>query len=146
MTQLVIALIRGGIYAVAGAALGATGDATNQFSGNVIDRYIVGRDVGLGEGVGRAALTGFIGGAVAGVAQGAAESIFAQVRFGGFRTNPGEATELSSLTSDGRWSGGGAQFAAPTFRLPDVLKVRALLFGITESTAIVDATLEANGY
>ena len=145
-TQLVIALIRGGIYAVAGAALGATGDATNQFSGNLIDRYIVGRDVGLGEGVGRAALTGFIGGAVAGAAQGAAESIFAQVRFGGFRANPGEATELSSLTSDGRWSGGGAQFAAPTFHLPDVLKVRALLFGITESTAIVDATLEANGY
>ncbi|NJL26983.1 MAG: hypothetical protein HC897_03420 [Thermoanaerobaculia bacterium] len=124
--------------------MGAASDSLNQFMSNVVDKEIIGRDVGLGDGVGRAAGTGAAFGIIAGVGQAGAEAAYLKARFGEYPTRPQELQPI----------GTGALGAAPTdptafpaiADLPNTLKVRAVLFTITTGSVIADASFEAAGY
>lgn len=145
---------RAAAYVVVGSPLTAAGDTLLQFMSNVTDRYVIGdKDVGLEDGLGRAAATGAIFGAVAGVAQAAGEVSFLR-RVAGPNPAP-EGTELQDMAAgptektrllNARPRDYGSTWSRPQLVLQDTLRVRAVLFGISESSAVVDATLEAMGY
>jgi RHS repeat-associated protein len=139
--------IRGGVYALFGAAVTSAGDAFNQFMSNVTDRYIVGEhDVSLGQGVERAAITGAIFGVVAGVGQAAGEARFLKTTYGWeeLESAPvplramGSTTESMPLIEQ--------DYIRPDTRLMNTLKSRFVLFGISEASLVADASLEAAGY
>lgn len=144
---------RAAAYVIVGSPLTAAGDTLLQFMSNVTDRYVIGdKDVHLSDGLARSAATGAIFGAVAGVGQAAAEVSFLR-RVGGQPDPEGiELQEMSSTPAEGtsllqtRPRDYGSTWSRERLVLPDTFRVRAVLFAVSEGSAVVDASLEAAGY
>jgi hypothetical protein len=142
---------RATLYTVVGAPWTAGADAFNQFMANAIDKGIVRRDVSLDEGVGRAAITGAIFGFLAGAGQAVAEASFLRPSSWSWGNKDTEVfnTEPRELSSFTGAVGENTPLLPPVVRsltVDNTLKSRFVLFAISESSAIADASLEAAGY
>lgn len=142
--------VRSAVYVPVGAALGAAGDVSNQFTMNMIDREIGHEDVSLDHSLKTAAITGAAFGAFAGFGQAAAEArLLGRVAR---RTLTERDEEALNVVFSDRDYGTMQQELRVTqqnrVRLVTVetVKSRAILFGISEGSTAVDATVEAFGY
>jgi RHS repeat-associated protein len=139
--------VRAAIYGIGGAAVAGPTDAFNQYMSNVIDRNIVGKDVDLDEGVLRAFYTGLAVGGVAGILQAGAEARM----LGLPRQAPAEEQGVEMVDRAARGPSERTGLLAEAqqrnyAKLPETFRTRAILFGLGQSAAVTDATLEAEGY
>ncbi|MDR6941124.1 RHS repeat-associated core domain-containing protein [Mucilaginibacter pocheonensis] len=138
--------IRAGAYVIGGSLVTSGSDALNQFTNNAIDKNIVGKDVSLGDGVGRAAITGAIFGAVAGFAQASAEAKFLKSRYVMDGENlSAEPLELKTIAANDPSASLLPKPYSTIKYVENTIKTRAIMVTMNTASAITDASLEAAG-
>ncbi|HEU4767706.1 MAG TPA: hypothetical protein VFS77_10035, partial [Pyrinomonadaceae bacterium] len=142
--------IRAAVYIPVGAALGAGADVGNQFAMNMIDKEIGHEDVSLDRSLETAAITGAAFGAFAGLGQAAAETaMISRIARRGYYEQNEEWLNVAFGDHDyaetQRLLRNIEQNRVQMFAV-ETVRSRAILFGVSEGSVIVDATVQGFGY